>query len=348
MNGQEPGTSTTLTVSEASSRMEGLLSDDTSEDTQPAAQPAPSPSDAPAAPDSAEEDTPTPPADAESDAEPEGESDPPDESDAEDEPEEPTTFAVKVDGAEVQVTLDELRNGYSRQADYTRKTQALAQEKAAFQQERAQFQPEVQAVRVEREQLAASLGKLQALVQESMAEPDWDALRESDPAAYAVEYADFYRQQQRLAAINAERQRLEEQVFRDRQTQQHDMLQAERTKLLAALPTWSEAAVARAEKADIAEYARTLGLSDAEVGQIVDHRVLVVLRKAMLYDRVKTAPPAPKPKTAAPAADPLKVPKPGPAPSTRKPVSDLTRAKQAHAKLNSVESAAQAFMHLID
>lgn len=39
-------------------------------------------------------------------------------------------YTVKVDGQEIEVTLDELRNGYSRQQDYTRKTQELAAERA--------------------------------------------------------------------------------------------------------------------------------------------------------------------------------------------------------------------------
>lgn len=39
------------------------------------------------------------------------------------------TYTVRVDGQDVEVTLDELRNGYSRQADYTRKTQELASER---------------------------------------------------------------------------------------------------------------------------------------------------------------------------------------------------------------------------
>ena len=33
------------------------------------------------------------------------------------------TYAVKLDGEEAQVTLEELQQGYQRQADYTRKTQ---------------------------------------------------------------------------------------------------------------------------------------------------------------------------------------------------------------------------------
>ena len=35
-------------------------------------------------------------------------------------------YTVKVGGAESQVSLQELQDGYQRQADYTRKTQELA------------------------------------------------------------------------------------------------------------------------------------------------------------------------------------------------------------------------------
>lgn len=45
------------------------------------------------------------------------------------------TYKVKVDGEVVEVTLKEALAGYQRQADYTRKAQALAAEKEAFQTE---------------------------------------------------------------------------------------------------------------------------------------------------------------------------------------------------------------------
>jgi hypothetical protein len=44
------------------------------------------------------------------------------------------SFTVKIDGAEQQVTLDELQNGYQRQSDYTRKTQELASERERLAQ----------------------------------------------------------------------------------------------------------------------------------------------------------------------------------------------------------------------
>jgi len=48
-------------------------------------------------------------------------------------PEEPA-YTVKVDGEEEQVTLEELQQGYQRQADYTRKTQEVAAERERLQQ----------------------------------------------------------------------------------------------------------------------------------------------------------------------------------------------------------------------
>lgn len=39
------------------------------------------------------------------------------------------TVTIKVDGEEIEVTMDELKAGYSRQSDYTKKTQALARER---------------------------------------------------------------------------------------------------------------------------------------------------------------------------------------------------------------------------
>tara|TARA_B100001146_G_scaffold223313_1_gene237668 strand:- start:1095 stop:1751 length:657 start_codon:yes stop_codon:yes gene_type:complete len=43
-------------------------------------------------------------------------------------------YSVKIDGEVLEVTLDELQNGYQRQADYTRKTQELASERERLAQ----------------------------------------------------------------------------------------------------------------------------------------------------------------------------------------------------------------------
>lgn len=48
--------------------------------------------------------------------------------------EEPILYTVKVGGKEEKVTFDELQKGYMRQADYTRKTQELSQDKQRLAQ----------------------------------------------------------------------------------------------------------------------------------------------------------------------------------------------------------------------
>lgn len=51
---------------------------------------------------------------------------------------EPETYIVKVNGQEQEVTLDELLHGYMRNQDYTRKTQALAEERRNLQYAQSQ------------------------------------------------------------------------------------------------------------------------------------------------------------------------------------------------------------------
>lgn len=48
----------------------------------------------------------------------------------------PEMQTVRVDGQDIQVSMDEMRNGYMRQADYTRKTQELAAQRQALEQQR--------------------------------------------------------------------------------------------------------------------------------------------------------------------------------------------------------------------
>ena len=77
-----------------------------------------------------------------------------DEDELEQEAGDANTFTVKVAGKEVEVDLDELKSGYSRQSDYTKKAQALADERKNFEQDR-------DSVLLERQQYSQLLGALQ-------------------------------------------------------------------------------------------------------------------------------------------------------------------------------------------
>ena len=103
------------------------------------------------------------------------------------------SYTVKVDGSEEQVSLDELRDGYQRQADYTRKTQELASERSRLQQAEAIVQSLEADPAGTLEALGDAFGVARATGEPTGAVDPWD---EPDP------------NEQRLATLEA---RLEQQ-----------------------------------------------------------------------------------------------------------------------------------------
>ena len=98
--------------------------------------------------------------------------------DAEEAPQRSQTFRVKVDGEEVEVPLEELLKGYSRTADYTRKTQAISQI-------RKEAEAEAASAREERQRYAQTLQALsQQLQQMQPPEIDWDKLYQENPVEW--------------------------------------------------------------------------------------------------------------------------------------------------------------------
>jgi len=200
--------------------------------------------------------------------------------DAEEQPqaEAPKTWKVKVDGAEVEVPEDELLRGYSRQQDYTRKTMKLAEERKALESE-------AERVRVERTQYAERLEAMKTVLDQQMgAEPNWDQLRAEDPAAYAAKYADWQRQQNAKDRLLAEQDRVNQQMAAERQAQFQAQVAAERERLLDALPEWKNTETARKEQEALIQYGKQVGFTDDELGNLYDHRAVLILEKARKWD----------------------------------------------------------------
>jgi hypothetical protein len=124
-----------------------------------------------------------------------------DESEESKQPDEPPTFTVKIDGKEEAVPLDELLKGYQRTADYTRKTQALAEQRKAAE-------AELNAVREERATYSQLLTALQQQLQQQQESPvDMERLYREDPIEW-VRQTELARQRsEKLAASQAELQR---------------------------------------------------------------------------------------------------------------------------------------------
>ncbi len=250
--------------------------------------------------------------------------------------EKPQVFTVKVDGKEVEVTLDELQKGYSRTQDYTRKTQQVAEARKAAE-------AELQAVRAEREQYAQLLTALSEQVK-SATEPqiDWDRLYQEDPIEYVRQREVMRENREKAAAIQAEQARLAE-ISQQEQMKNLQVLKAkESEKLIEALPAWKDPAKAKAEQALLVEYGQKMGFTPQELGNIFDHRVVLALRKAVLYDQMQAKRQGIKPVT----NNGPKPAKPGAAGRVSQ-MSDSARANQRLAKTGRVDDAASAIEILL-
>ena len=248
----------------------------------------------------------------------------------------PQVFTVKVDGKEIEVTLDELQKGYSRTQDYTRKTQQVAEARKAAE-------AELQAVRAEREQYAQLLGALSEQVKVA-AEPqiDWDRLYREDPIEYVRQREVMRENKEKAAAIQAEQQRLAE-IAQQEQMQRFQAVKAKEAQaLIEAIPSWKDPAKAKAEKAMLVEFGQKMGFTPQELGNIFDHRVVLALRKAALYDQMQAKRQGIKPVT----NNGPKPAKPGAAGRVSQ-MSDSVRAKQRLAKTGRVEDAASAIELLL-
>tara|TARA_R110000822_G_scaffold11892_3_gene43165 strand:- start:560 stop:1555 length:996 start_codon:yes stop_codon:yes gene_type:complete len=250
--------------------------------------------------------------------------------------EKPPAFTVKVDGKDVTVTLDELQKGYSRTQDYTRKTQQVAEARKAFESEAG-------AVRAEREQYAQLLGSLQAQLQQNAApQVDMDALYNEDPIEWVKQREVMRDRQETMAAIQSEQQRLNHVKAQEQYQNMKAHLEHQESELLKVIPEWSNPDKARAEKTLIIEFGQKLGFQPDELKNIFDHRAVVALRKAALYDQMMSKRGLIKPVV----NNGPKPAKPGAA-GRMNNTTDITRSKQRLAKTGRVNDAASAIELLL-
>jgi hypothetical protein len=157
-----------------------------------------------------------------------------------------------------------------RLADYTRKTQELAEERRKAGDERQAF----------RRDYAERLEALTRAIDEMKGpEPDWDSLRRSNPAEFAAQWAEHQRVQEVQTKLQQEK---------DRELMQADeeLFAREAKLLMSKLPEWAEENTRVREQEAILEYAvEGLGFTEQEVQGVRDHRVFLMLRKAWLADK---------------------------------------------------------------
>jgi len=216
------------------------------------------------------------------------------EDDDEEVEEEVQLYKVKIDGEVAEVTLEEALSGYQRERTFHKRMNEVSQKSKAIEAESAE-------TKRLRDEYARGLQQLEQALR--VPEPNWEELRRTKTnEEFASIHAEYQIQQNNLAKVQQQQQAIKAQQQAEVQAQYQNHLKAEFDTMLDKIPTWRDEKVREAERSKVISYAKSqMGYTDDEIAQASDHRAIVTLRKAMLYDelmggktqakkKVKTAP----------------------------------------------------------
>jgi Tfp pilus assembly protein PilN len=243
----------------------------------------------------------------------------------EEEVEESPKYRVKANGEELEVSLDELLSGYSRTADYQKKTQSLAEQRKAVEAERSKIEETAKV----RDTYAQRLQVIEQLLQQQSGTENLAELRENDPIAYALAIADRSEKEKQLSAIQAERQRVQQEQAQQQAQVLQSHIQQEQQKLVELIPEFKDDAKAEVIRRDIRSYAKAIGFSDQELSQVYDSRAVSALYKSMMYDKLVAGKPSTHKKVQS-------------APKTLKPGTSNPKSSESEAKKKDFERLRQS------
>ena len=224
----------------------------------------------------------------ESEDEPDDTEDEDEDSDDEVEVEERKTFRVKANGEEKDVTLNELVEGYQKGSDYTKKSQELATQRKAVEAEAHAVNEAMQM----REQYAQRLGQVQQLLEQDANDgTNLEELRENDPIQYAIKVAEKTENNKKLQLLQQEQNRLAGAQKNQVAQHQAKMIAHESEMLTEKVKEFSDPKKAEQIKNDIRSFGKSIGFTEDELAQVYDHRHVIVMQKAMAYDKLQKANP---------------------------------------------------------
>ena len=219
----------------------------------------------------------------------------PEEEETEEEVDTPDVYTVKINGEDHEVTEDELIKGYSRQADYTKKTQELSQYRSQLDQAAQFYQTEVAATQEARQQYINSLAQGVQLSLSSLQEfenIDWERLKTEDKEEYLTKRDDFREAQNSVQKLKQTHAQEAEKQNAEQQHQFQNWAQTEHQKLVSILPDWGDPVKQKAIAGELRQFAFTKGFAEEELAQLFDHRSILILMQAKAWEddqkKVKT------------------------------------------------------------
>lgn len=189
---------------------------------------------------------------------------------------------VKFDDG-TEVPLSEVKRGFLRQQDYTRKTQEVAAERKTVETERAAYLAEKKQIS---ERLTPLIQQAIAIIENPATQQELADLRVTDPGAYAVRVMEMQQKQAQLQALQMEQARLRQTAEAEEaqrfQQERAQIAEQSRKTLMETIPAFKKDF--SAEYSKLGKYVLEQGVPAEAWDAEVDHRVVTLAWKAMQYD----------------------------------------------------------------
>ena len=209
----------------------------------------------------------------------------------------PELHRVKVKGKELEVSLDELKAGYSRDSDYRQKTHTLGMEKRDLETQKNSLR---QTYDTRLNELNDLISTANQFVEQKQGGQDLAKLYQEDPTEAARLDFQLRQEKQHIDSLKDK--------ARIAQTKQYETyLETQKELAATKIPEFSDPNKADSFKLNMRNSLRNYGFNDQEIGSLADHRFLMVSKDAMSFKSQKDK----RPKVSKKGANPPKVLKAG-------------------------------------
>ncbi|BAQ88654.1 Non-structural protein NSP1 like [uncultured Mediterranean phage uvMED] len=189
----------------------------------------------------------------------------------------PELHRVKVQGQELEVSLDELKAGYSRDSDYRQKTHSLGMEKRDLETQKNSLR---QTYDTRLSELNDLISTANQFVEQKQGGQDLAKLYQEDPTEAAKLDFQLRQEKQHIESLKA--------TAREAQTKQYESyLETQKELAATKIPEFSDPNKADSFKLNMRNSLRSYGFNDQEIGSLADHRFLMVAKDAMSFQSQK-------------------------------------------------------------
>ena len=189
----------------------------------------------------------------------------------------PELHRVKVSGQELEVSLDELKAGYSRDSDYRQKTHTLGMEKRDLETQKNSLR---QTYDTRLNELNDLISTANQFVEQKQGGQDLAKLYQEDPTEAAKLDFQLRQEKQHIESLKS--------TARQAQNKQYETyLETQKELAATKIPEFSDPNKADSFKLNMRNSLRNYGFNDQEIGSLADHRFLMVAKDAMSFQSQK-------------------------------------------------------------